>query len=257
MPTVSAMAKLARTVDGADLRALGGDLFHPAVGLLVLLTIAVLNVYKPSGVTPYGWRKQREQPNAFQRSALRTVTSVSPTPATGADVRLPSRFSAAAAGVGYFTLYFAEMFVAMMLGMMVFMPIRLALTAQGYTALLDGSSIDFQAWMAAFMAAPMVAWMRIRGCSCRDGAEMTAAMLLPIAGVFVLRGMGLSGVLPWLSNSEHTAMLVGMLVLMLYRREHYTTASSFLGWPTGAVGRRSSGAQLAEAGQPSAPAGVA
>lgn len=60
MPTVSAMARLARTTDGADVRALGGDLFHPGVGLLVLLVIAVLNVYKPAGVTPYGWRKQRE-----------------------------------------------------------------------------------------------------------------------------------------------------------------------------------------------------
>jgi len=60
-PTVSAMAKLAQDLDGTDLRALGGDLFHPAVGLVVLLAIAVLNVYKPSGVTPYGWRKQREQ----------------------------------------------------------------------------------------------------------------------------------------------------------------------------------------------------
>jgi hypothetical protein len=158
--------------------------------------------------------------------------------------------------VGYFTLYFAEMFVAMMLGMMVFMPIRLALTAQGYTALLDGSSIDFQAWMAAFMAAPMVALMRIRGCSWRDGAEMGAVMLPPIAGVFVLRGMGLSGTLPWLSNSEHTVMLISMLVLMLYRRERYTSAYSFLGWPTAAVAHRSSGAQVAEAGQPSAPAGV-
>ena len=97
MPTVSAMARLAQNLDGADLRALGGDLFHPAVGLLVLLAVAVLNVYKPAGLTPYGWRKQREQRNAFQRSALRTVTSVSPTPVSGADVRRPSRFSAAAA----------------------------------------------------------------------------------------------------------------------------------------------------------------
>ncbi len=47
-PTVSAMAKLARTVDGADLRAIEGDLFHPAVGLLVLLAVAVLNVFKPT-----------------------------------------------------------------------------------------------------------------------------------------------------------------------------------------------------------------
>ncbi|MDQ6674996.1 MAG: DUF2269 domain-containing protein [Chloroflexota bacterium] len=69
MPTVSAMAKLAQTVDAADLRALGGDLFHPAVGLLVLLAITVLNMYKPAGLTRYGWRKQREQRNVPQRSA--------------------------------------------------------------------------------------------------------------------------------------------------------------------------------------------
>jgi len=61
MPTVSAMAIRARSSEGADLRALGGDLFHPGVGLLLLLAITVLNVYKPAGLTPYGWRKQREQ----------------------------------------------------------------------------------------------------------------------------------------------------------------------------------------------------
>ena len=129
-------------------------------------------------------------------------------------------------------------------GSRVFMPIRLALTTQGYAALLDGSSIDFQASMAAFMAAPMVALMRIRGCSWRDGAEMTLAMLLPIAGVFALRGVGLYGTLPRLSNSEHSAMLVGMLVLMLCRRERYTSGYSFLGWPPAAVRRRSSGREL-------------
>jgi hypothetical protein len=37
-----------------------GDLFHPGVGLLVLLVITVLNVYKPRGMTRYGWRKQQE-----------------------------------------------------------------------------------------------------------------------------------------------------------------------------------------------------
>jgi hypothetical protein len=57
MPTVSAMARQVRNVDGSDIRALGGDLAHPAGGLLVLLAIAGLNVYKPEGVTPYGWRK--------------------------------------------------------------------------------------------------------------------------------------------------------------------------------------------------------
>ena len=61
MPDVSSMAGVARRADGADLRGLGGDLAHPGVGLLALLAITALNVYKPRGVTPYGWRKQREE----------------------------------------------------------------------------------------------------------------------------------------------------------------------------------------------------
>jgi hypothetical protein len=61
MPTVSALADVAREADGAGLGGLGGDLPHPGVGLLVLLVITGLNVYKPRGLTPYGWRKQHER----------------------------------------------------------------------------------------------------------------------------------------------------------------------------------------------------
>ena len=61
MPTVSALADVARAAEGADPDRLGGDLVHAGGGLLVLLVITVLNVYKPRGVTPYGWRKQHEE----------------------------------------------------------------------------------------------------------------------------------------------------------------------------------------------------
>ena len=64
MPTVSAMAEMVRASDGGHLGGHGGDLFHPSVGLFVLLVVTVLNIYKPRGVTPYGWRKQREQRSA-------------------------------------------------------------------------------------------------------------------------------------------------------------------------------------------------
>jgi len=64
MPTVSALAATARASDGAHLDALGGDLFHAGLGLAVLLVILGLNVYKPPGLTPYGWRKQLEQRTA-------------------------------------------------------------------------------------------------------------------------------------------------------------------------------------------------
>jgi hypothetical protein len=61
MPTVSHLAGVARQASAADLARLGADLFHPGVGLLVLLVITVLNVYKPQGLTPYGWRKEQEE----------------------------------------------------------------------------------------------------------------------------------------------------------------------------------------------------
>jgi hypothetical protein len=50
------------TLSGADLRAAGIQLVvHAAGGLLVLLVPLVLSVYKPPGVTRYGWRKQYGQ----------------------------------------------------------------------------------------------------------------------------------------------------------------------------------------------------
>jgi hypothetical protein len=66
MPTVSFLADAAREAQGARLEALGGDLFHPGVGLVVLLVIQVLNIYKPPGMTRYGWRKQQ----GHRRTAL-------------------------------------------------------------------------------------------------------------------------------------------------------------------------------------------
>jgi len=53
-----------RVTDGessASPAATRADLLHPGAGLVVLLGIAVLNVYKPRGLTRYGWRKQREE----------------------------------------------------------------------------------------------------------------------------------------------------------------------------------------------------
>ncbi|MDP2343465.1 MAG: hypothetical protein Q8O67_21075 [Deltaproteobacteria bacterium] len=35
-------------------------LIHAGGGLIVLLLVQVLGVYKPRGMTPYGWRKERE-----------------------------------------------------------------------------------------------------------------------------------------------------------------------------------------------------
>jgi len=60
LPAIDSMATVAGD-PSADLGALDGDLFHSVGGLMVLLVPLVLNIYKPRGLTRYGWRKQQEQ----------------------------------------------------------------------------------------------------------------------------------------------------------------------------------------------------
>jgi hypothetical protein len=61
--TISYFAEVAAdpATSGDDLRTLGSTLVHSVGGTIVLLVIVVLNVYKPRGMTRYGWRKQYEQ----------------------------------------------------------------------------------------------------------------------------------------------------------------------------------------------------
>lgn len=64
MQTVNFLAGVAVQLEDSNINelrgGLPGELFHAGVGLLVLLVIQVLNVYKPRGMTHYGWRKQQE-----------------------------------------------------------------------------------------------------------------------------------------------------------------------------------------------------
>lgn len=135
---------------------------------------------------------------------------------------------------GSFAVHFAEMWFAMLLGMAVFMVLRIALTSPGSTALLDATSIEFQVGMVMCMAASMAGWMRLRGCRWRECAEMTLAMMAPSGGAVVLRVLKLRDALLWLATNQHTLMLVGMLAIMLYRREHYTGGYAFGRWPAAA-----------------------
>lgn len=61
--TMSYMAGVASDpkMSVADLRAMGAGMGHAVGALVVLLIITILSVYKPRGMTPYGWRKQRKE----------------------------------------------------------------------------------------------------------------------------------------------------------------------------------------------------
>ena len=64
MPPISYIAGIAAetTLSGADLHGLRIQIVVEAgAALLVLLVATALSVYKPKGMTPYGWRKQHEQ----------------------------------------------------------------------------------------------------------------------------------------------------------------------------------------------------
>jgi hypothetical protein len=54
----AAMASDPTTTDAA-IQGMGNLLLHSIGGTLVLLVIMVLNIYKPRGLTRYGWRKQQ------------------------------------------------------------------------------------------------------------------------------------------------------------------------------------------------------
>ena len=54
------------TLSSADLRLQIQLVVAPGAGLLVLLVATTLAVYKPRGMTPYGWRKQHEQRTVSQ-----------------------------------------------------------------------------------------------------------------------------------------------------------------------------------------------
>jgi hypothetical protein len=69
MQTVSAFAALAAdpaSVISTLRDGLRGEFVHGGLGLLVLIVVEVINVYKPRGMTRYGWRKQQEQRMASQ-----------------------------------------------------------------------------------------------------------------------------------------------------------------------------------------------
>jgi hypothetical protein len=64
--TVSYFAGVAAETGSADQGGLGSYILHSGGGLLVLLITTILSVYKPRGITQYGWRKQAEQRKVSQ-----------------------------------------------------------------------------------------------------------------------------------------------------------------------------------------------
>lgn len=61
MRTLHFLAGMAAKPGALDPKGLIEQILHSGGGILVLLVIAMLGMYKPKGMTPYGWRKQQER----------------------------------------------------------------------------------------------------------------------------------------------------------------------------------------------------
>lgn len=137
--------------------------------------------------------------------------------------REPRRDSKAA--TRHFVRHYAEMVVAMFLGMAVLgVPAGWALGAVGssWSELNTDAPSLMLLGMAVTMTVPMVGWMRYRGHGWRANTEMSASMVLPtFAAIGVLQG-GVIDDVGTVLVIEHVAMLVGMLVAMLLRPDEYT-----------------------------------
>jgi hypothetical protein len=119
-----------------------------------------------------------------------------------------------------FARHLLEMVVAMLAGMAALGVAIWALgEPPGYANLLVEYGL-----MGVAMSVTMVAWMRYRGHSWRDGGEMTAAMLVPTFALVAPVELGVA--VPGLSEGSlmmlsHVAMVGGMAALMVYRFDLY------------------------------------
>jgi hypothetical protein len=127
--------------------------------------------------------------------------------------------------VKHFVRHYAEMVVAMFLGMAVLgMPAEAGLRAigTGTSELQTDAPAVALLGMAFIMTVPMVGWMAYRGHGRRPNMEMAASMFLPTFAVIALLSGGLVEDFMTLMTLEHVVMLPSMLVAMLLRRDEYT-----------------------------------
>ena len=140
------------------------------------------------------------------------------------------KIRSSAAKVGRFTLHFLEMMLAMMVGMPLLFSLRSRIPASSiYAEIFVRGTNLYDLARLVFMTVPMVIWMIVRGHGWRHSAEMAFAMSAPMAAVMALRLLGVGASQPWLIQVGYQGMFLGMLMAMLYRRDHYTGKSDHSG----------------------------
>jgi mannitol-specific phosphotransferase system IIBC component len=140
------------------------------------------------------------------------------------------RIRSSALGVVRFILHLLEMTVAMMAGMPVLFMLRNAIPpSSSFAAAFQPGTALFGLMAGVFMTVPMVAWMIVRGHGWRHSVEMGLAMLVPFAALIVPQALGLLAYQAWFPVVGNLVMMLSMILVMLYRRDHYTGKASHAG----------------------------
>ena len=122
-----------------------------------------------------------------------------------------------------FLLHFLELQIAMSLGALIcYLVVRLITGSSSFTTAYHPGTFLFATGDIFFLTVPVVAWMIFRGHGWRHSLEVTFAMIIPVATIMVLDQFSVYDYLTWLLTGGYPSMSLGMLVCMLYRRDHFT-----------------------------------
>jgi hypothetical protein len=141
----------------------------------------------------------------------------------GSSQRVQTR--SAVGAMGRFLLRFLEFQIPMVFGALVCYLLGLLIaSSSGLATVYHPGTYLYATMDVLFLTVPTVAWMIFRHHGWRYSLETMVAMIAPVAAIMVLgqlAGLAAYDYLRWLLLAGYPAMCLGMLVYMLYRREHF------------------------------------
>jgi len=154
--------------------------------------------------------------------AIESKTTMDPISTARTHVQ-DHRIRTAALKVGFFIWHYFEMMLAMGVGATLFeLLVREMPISTRYAIGLQPGTFLYTSGIALSMMFVMVAWMIVRGHGWRHSAEMAFAMVVPVALMAVISILKGNASPAWFVATYCSAMCVGMLAAMLFRRDHFT-----------------------------------
>lgn len=125
-------------------------------------------------------------------------------------------------------LHFLELQIAMGLGALIcYLVVRRISDVGSFSTAYRPGTFLFATGDIFFLTVPVVAWMIFRGHGWRHSLKVALAMISPVAVILVLGPLTAYDYLTWLLTAGYPTMSLGMLIYMLYRRDHFTRWTAY------------------------------